>query len=375
VFSASIEGSERKYYESPDLPNRAWRVHEMTTHRTAAERPNSNFTIVNPKTGEKYPVNPNAVWRVTRESFEKFYKENRVVFPGDYSFLKISKPVLRYFKDDDEAKAGEQFGFVAASTNLPKEVGMTQDGTKDIGNLFDNKIFGFPKPVNLIKHLIKITTSHDKSAIILDFFAGSGTTAQSLLEFNREDNGNRKFILVQLPELTDNPKFPTIAEISKERIRRAIKQMQSERKGKFKLDKQEVDLGFKVLKLSRSNYQAWQDYDGEDVKKLETLFDNTTSPLVDDWQPQAVRTEIMLLEGFPLDSAVTVQEAFKKNKVMLIESDMVAHRLFVCLDKSIKDDTIQSLELRAEDVFVCLDSALSDEDKVRLSDMGNLRVI
>jgi adenine-specific DNA-methyltransferase len=151
--------------------------------------------------------------------------------------------------------------------------------------------------------------------------------------------------------------------------------MQSERKGKFKLDKQEVDLGFKVLKLSRSNYQAWQDYDGEDVKKLETLFDNTTSPLVDDWQPQAVRTEIMLLEGFPLDSAVTVQEAFKKNKVMLIESDMVAHRLFVCLDKSIKDDTIQSLELRAEDVFVCLDSALSDEDKVRLSDMGNLRVI
>ena len=134
----------------------------MTTHRTATERPNSNFTIVNPKNGKKYPVNPNAVWRITVETFKKFYKENRIVFPDDYDFLNISKPVLRYFKEEDEAKTGEMFGFVPVSTNLPKEVGMTQDGTKDISKLFDDKVFIFPKPMSLLKYLVKIATSIDK---------------------------------------------------------------------------------------------------------------------------------------------------------------------------------------------------------------------
>jgi adenine specific DNA methylase Mod len=129
-FTAALERGTRKYFETDDLPDRPWRIHDMTTQRNADERPNSNFTIINPKNGEEYPVNPNAVWRVTSETIKDFEKENRIVFPGDYDFLKISKPVLRYFKEDDEKKAGEMFGFTPVSTNLPKEVGMSQDGTK-----------------------------------------------------------------------------------------------------------------------------------------------------------------------------------------------------------------------------------------------------
>ena len=195
-YKAAIKGKERKYYESEDFPNRPWRFHDLTTQRTIEERPNSNYTMINPKTGEKYPVNPLRCWAITMDTFQKYYDENRVIFPGDYNFLNISKPVLRYWKEDDLKKAGNDFGLVAVSTFLPSEtVGMTQDGTKEITNLFGKKKFSFPKPVGLIKYLIEISTERNRSAIVLDFFAGSGTTAQAVLELNREDGGQRKFIL------------------------------------------------------------------------------------------------------------------------------------------------------------------------------------
>ena len=194
-YKAAIKGKERKYYESEDFPNRPWRFHDLTTQRTIEERPNSNYTMINPKTGEEYPVNPLRCWAITMDTFQKYYDENRVIFPGDYNFLNISKPVLRYWKEDDLKKAGNDFGLVAVSTFLPSEtVGMTQDGTKEITNLFGKKKFSFPKPVGLIKYLIEISTERNKSAIVLDFFAGSGTTAQAVLELNKEDGGQRKFI-------------------------------------------------------------------------------------------------------------------------------------------------------------------------------------
>lgn len=119
-----------------------------------------------------------------------------MIFPGDYDFLKISKPVLRYWKEEDIKKAGADFGLVAVSTYLPSDtVGMTQDGTKEITELFGTKKFSFPKPVNLIKYLIGIATVRNKNITILDFFAGSGTTGQAVMELNQQDGGQRKFIL------------------------------------------------------------------------------------------------------------------------------------------------------------------------------------
>ena len=195
-FQAGIQKDSRKYYESPDFPNKPWRIHDMSTQRTAIERPNSNFTIVNPQNGKKYPVNPLAVWRITKEGFPQYLREHRIVFPGDYDFLKISKPVLRYWKEDDEKKAGETFGFTAASSDLPKDVGMTQDGTKDVTEIFGEKAFGFPKPKSLIQYLVKIATPKAKDCAILDFFAGSGTTLHATMQLNAEDGGHRQCILV-----------------------------------------------------------------------------------------------------------------------------------------------------------------------------------
>lgn len=255
MFNASVEGKERKYYTTPDFPNRPWRVHDLTKQTTASERPNSFFTIINPKTGEEYPANPNRTWAITEETFEQYYKENRMVFPGDYDFLNISKPVLRYWKEDDMQKAGDSFGRVAVSTKLPEEIGMSQDGTKEVTDIFKGKIFSFPKPSSLIKFYLQII--NDNSALVLDFFSGSATTADAVMQLNSKDGGKRKFIMVQLPEATDENSeaykagYKNICEIGKERIRRAGKKI----KEGSPLTTQDLDTGFRVLKLDSSNMQ------------------------------------------------------------------------------------------------------------------------
>ena len=230
MFEASIEGGNRKYYETPDFPGRPWRIHDMTKQTTASERPNSFFTMINPKNGEEFPCDPNRTWRITKDTFQSYYDANEIVFPGDYDFLKISKPVARYFKDKDMAKAGDKFGRISVSTKFPDDIGMSQDGTKEIKSIFGVIPFGFPKNTKLLSYLLKIATEKEDS-LILDFFSGSATTAHAVIQLNAEDGGNRKFIMVQLPEATDEKSeaykagYKNICEIGKERIRRAGKQL------------------------------------------------------------------------------------------------------------------------------------------------------
>lgn len=195
-FSAGILKETRKYYITEDFPNRPWRIHDLTKQTTAEERPNSFFTIINPNNGNKYPANPNRTWAITEDTFKQYYRQNRIVFPGDYDFLKITKPALRYWKSDDQAKAGERFGYTTVSSYISEFVGMTQDGTKDITYVFGNKAFGFPKPLSLIKFFLRISNPHIDNPTILDFFAGSGTTLHATMQLNKEDGGHRKCILV-----------------------------------------------------------------------------------------------------------------------------------------------------------------------------------
>ncbi len=204
AYKAAAEGKERTYYETPDFPNRPWRFHDLTTQRTISERPNSDFTIINPKNGKAYPVNPLRCWAVTKETFASYYARGRIIFPGDYGFLKISKPVLRYWQADDVKKRGSARTLTAASTFLPPElVGMTRDGTKELTALFGDKRFAFPKPLGLIKHLIAISTARKPGALILDFFAGSGTTLHAVNLLNAEDGGRRRCVMVTNNEVSE----------------------------------------------------------------------------------------------------------------------------------------------------------------------------
>ena len=210
-FLAHTEGKERKYFTTNDYPDRPWRIHDLTTQRNAEERPNSFFTMINPKNGKEYPANPIRTWAVAIDTFQEYYDAGKIVFPDDYDFLNIKNPVMRYFKDDDMAKAGENFGRVAVSTKFPDKVGMSQDGTKEVTALFGNKAFSFPKPTSLISFIIETNTKGND--LILDYFAGSGTTAHAVINLNREDGGKRKYILVEQAEYFNTVLKPRVQKV------------------------------------------------------------------------------------------------------------------------------------------------------------------
>lgn len=228
---------------------------------------------------------------------------------------------------------------------------------------FDN-----PKPTNLLREMMKMLA--DPSALVLDFFAGSGSTGHAVFEQNLEDGGHRNFILVQFPEPVQQEKVRTIADIAKKRLTRASREARKQMpKGS------EVDIGFRVFQLKSSAFRAWTDYDGEGVDQLEALFEEAETPLVTTWSAETLLSEVILLQGFPLDSRVNMQAAFKKNEVRLVTSDHLGHRLWVCLDRKIHESTVSALNPSPEDVIVCLDSALSDEAKLRLADRCTLETI
>ena len=345
LFLASIGGKERTYYETDDFPGKAWRVHDLTKQTTASERPNSFFTIVNPQNGATYPANPNRTWAITEETFEKYYAENRIVFPGDYAFLRIAKPVLRYWKEDDMAKAGEKFGRVAVSTKFPENIGMSQDGTKEVTSLFDRKAFSFPKPVSLIKFLSEIHTSDED--IILDFFSGSATTAHAVMQLNAEDGGHRKFIMIQLPEPCDEKSeaykagYSNICEIGKERIRRAAKKIAEEHPdAKF-------DGGFRVLKLDDTNmkdvYYAPADYQ-------QTLLDQLESNIKEDRTDLDLLFGCLLEWGLPLSLPCQSEDIDGCTVHNYNDGDLIA-----CFDENIPDSVMKTIAKGRVDIrsFLC----------------------
>ncbi len=402
-FVASVDGKERKYYETPDFAGRPWRVHDLTKQTTASERPNSYFTIVNPKNGEEYPANPNATWRITVDTIEDYLAQNRIVFPGDYEFLKISKPVLRYWKEDDMKKAGDKFGKVAVSTKLPDNIGMSQDGTKEITNLLGTKAFSFPKPTVLIKYLI--STSTEEGDFILDFFSGSATTAHAVMQLNAEDGGHRKFIMVQLPEKCDEASeaykagYKNICEIGKERIRRAgdkikqallndgiaIRKMTEYKATQGNLEgfsygewmeapeviqakekmASSLDVGFRVLKLDDSNmkdvYYAPDDYDQGMLAGLE-------SNIKDD------RTDLDLLFGCLIDWGLPLSLPYKSEKIdgctvhTYNDGDLIA-----CFDANIPESVVKEIAQRRPLRAVFRDSGFaSSPEKINVFEIFKL---
>ena len=355
-FKCSIDGKERKYFTTEDFPEKPWRIHDLTKQTTASERPNSFFTIKNPKNGSEYPANPNRTWAITQETFEQYYQDNRIVFPGDYSFLNISKPALRYWKEDDMRKAGDNFGKIAVSTKLPDDIGMSQDGTKEITNLFSGKIFPFPKPTSLVKFLCKICTGKDD--IILDFFSGSSTTAQSVMELNYEDNANRKFIMIQLSELLDKSSeahklgYINLCQLGKERIRRAGDKIKSEH------PEADIDIGFKVFRTADTNikWNSLMDMGQVDMNQLEY------TPDLVDFMPDANDVDVVY-ELMLRQRDVALSETLEQLSDIGSRTYLYASSYLVCLETQITEELVGKLaEIDPLPIkFIFRDSAFKDD--------------
>ena len=355
-FVAHTQGTERQYFETPDFPNRPWRIHDLTTQRTAAERPNSNFTMINPKTGEGYPANPLRTWAVTLDTFDDYYERGKIVFPGDYDFLNITKPAFRYWKEDDMAKAGDAYGLMPMSTKLPDNIGMSLDGTREITELFDGKIFSFPKTSTLIQHFISASTKIQKDVIILDFFSGSATTAHAVMQLNAEDGGNRRFIMVQLPEKTDEKSeaykagYKNICEIGKERIRRAGKKVKEEVGSSV----QNLDTGFRVLKLDTSNmedvYYTPQEFELQSLFNENVKADRTNEDLL---------FQVMLDLGIELSAKIENKQIAGKNVHFIDDNYLVA-----CFDRDVNESTITAIAKLKPVYFVMRDASAANDNVI-----------
>ena len=352
------ERHSRKYYKTSDYISR-WRTSDLKKQTTAEERPNSYFTMVNPKNGKEYPANKNRTWMITKDTFQDYYDRGKIIFPGDYEFLNISEPVYRVFEDEDIKKSLAKYGienFKSVSTYLePKIVGMSETGTKDFNFLFNNKSFAFPKPVSLIKRLINISTTNND--YILDFFSGSATTAHAVMQLNAEDGGNRKFIMVQLPELTDENSeaykagYKNICEIGKERIRRAGEKIKQENPDK------QLDIGFKVFKLDSSNLIKWDNTPTKDVDTIKDRIQSSIDYLKDDRTELDLVYEVMLKYGIDLSYPIKQTE---NKKAYIVEAP--EYKLLVCTQPNLTIEDIESFANESVGTYLFADRCFNTDN-------------
>ena len=176
---------ERKYHKTPDFPDDEWRLTDLTTQRTIHERPNSNFTLVNPRNGQEFPVNPNRCWGVTKDSVDGYLRKGKIVFPGDYDFHNLKGPSMRVFKSEDMGKkAYVSSDFLNQAMDELLKSMVNRKGTDEIVELFGEKVFAYPKNERLIERIIEYTT--EEGDIVLDFHVGSGTTTAVAHKMNRQ---------------------------------------------------------------------------------------------------------------------------------------------------------------------------------------------
>lgn len=384
----SLMGKQRTFesYQNPDNDPRG----DWIADNLSAAKPGGNtlYAIKNPITGYEYWPPKGRYWPYNPETMQRKIEEKRIIFPSNST----GSPLLKRFRNEAKSLFRPISTWITSSNDsndLNQQTckgiasltsSINSEGTREIKELFGDKIFDHPKPTSLLISLIQQGT-YGEDDIILDFFAGSGTTAQAVLSLNSIDGLNRHFICVQLPENVETNAsaikegYKTIADISKDRIRKVIDKLKMENKDQLPLSK-EINLGFKNFKLQKSNFKYWQSYQGEKIEELETLFSESESPLVSGWQEKDVLTEVMLLEGFPLSASVSIDNRFTRNKIYLVTSTFCAHHLYICLESEIWEETLEQVgELPKEDIFICLDSALTDESKAHLADVCNLKTI
>lgn len=369
-ISSELSQDEEKRYSFKDENFSArgpYRTQPLAT-RSLGDRPNLVYPVI--YKGQEIWPNKQWVWSKERmlDSIDKGYvdfTENN----GSYSIR--SKQYL--YDENGEKRRGKPMSLMNGPFN--------QDATFDVRTLFDDKtIFDFSKPEKLIRYLLKmqINDVENNDFIALDFFAGSATTAHAIIQLNAEDGGNRKFIMVQIPEATPGDSesrkagYKTIADIGKERIRRAGEKIKSENKDKEGIEK--LDVGFKVFTLDETNLVAW-DEGTKDVGQA--LLDYTVNSFKAGRTQEDVLYEILL--KYSIDLTTPIEELSIGGKKVY---SMVGNYLLVCLEKNLSLDIIKQIaELKPKRVVFYDDGFADDsvkanaEQTLKKSGVNDIRVI
>ena len=281
-------------YSNPDNdPRGNWKSSDFSVKTYSA---NYDYSITTPS-GRVVNPPPSRSWRTSKENFEKLVADNRVWFGASGNNVPSIKKFLSEVKQ----------GITPSTIWFREEVGDNQEAAKNIRNLFDSPPFDTPKPVRLLERMINLSLNSD--GIVMDFFSGSGTTAHAVMQLNAEDGGSRRFICVQLPEETDEKSearkagFDTIAEIAKERIRRAGRQISDGLQ-----DGSEIDTGFKVFKLAESGFKQWRQPGQADTEALQRELSLNIDSVLSETSSENLLYELMLRMGLKLTCKVSFSD-------------------------------------------------------------------
>lgn len=290
---------------------------------------------------------------------------------------KVRTGAWRVFRKDyvPEQGATTKAKSVWLETNINHEY-----GKEELGRLFGKSPFDFPKSVELMKKCLQLGTVGDRD-IVLDFFAGSATMAQAVLELNRADGGNRRFIMVQIQEPLPVPvkvsggmTLRTLSQVGMERVRRVIKKLRKEKKGKLALVTPS-DLGFRAFRLAESNYKAWEGVKERNPEEYASQMAWFTDSLAEGWTPVGVIWEVALKEGLSLNAHIEKIGRIKDNMVWRVTDPESQLFFLICLDEKLEPSTIEKFELLKDGLFICRDSALTDELAANLALQCRLKTI
>ena len=336
-------------YSNPDNdPRGIWKSDNLSVGPIVQSK---IYEIITPG-GRKVLPPEGYCWRLSKEKFKEFVKDNRIWFGKDGNNVPSIKRFLTEVKQSITPMTIWKYS----------EVGHSQDAKQNLKKLFDGKsFFDYPKSVELIKRCIQLYSN--ESSIIIDFFSGSATTAHAVMQLNAEDGGKRKFIMVQLPEKTDEKSeafkagYKNICEIGKERIRRAGEKIKEE----AGLNGQDLDIGFRVLKLDSSNMKdIYYSADEYDQGMLENMQSNTKED----------RTDLDLLFGCLVDWGLELDKPYTIKKInghkvhIYNDGDLVA-----CFEKDLDMKTIDEIaKLQALRVVFSDNSFVDSATKINVAE-------
>lgn len=330
-------------YKNPDNdPRGDWRLGPIFA---SGERHEGLMYTITTPSGRKVSPPKGSHWRMLEKDFWKMYEDGRILFGMDGN----GAPAVKLYLQD------VQDGMVPRSIWSCSEVGHTQDAKREIQALFPDEVpFDTPKPTKLIKQIAYISCAEND--IILDFFSGSATTAHAVMKLNAEDGGHRKFIMVQLPEKTDEESeaykagYKNICEIGKERIRRAGRKIKENAGLTAPVD---LDIGFRCLRLDSSNMENVY-YTPEETQQqdLFSLVDNVKS----DRTPEDLLFQVMLDLGVLLSSPIEVKEIAGKKVFNVADGFLLA-----CFDHDVTEETVKAIAQMKPYYAVFRDSSMAND--------------
>lgn len=355
------EDADARYSNPDNDPRGVWQSDNLSVGPIIQ---NKVYEISTPSGRKVYPPNGRC-WVLTKERFEEFVKDNRIWFGEDGNNVPRIKRFLSEVKT----------GMTPMTIWKYSEVGHSQSAAQNLKKLFDNKdYFDYPKPIDLIKRCLELYSQ--EGSIILDFFSGSSTTAHAVMQLNAEDGGNRKFIMVQLPEATDEKSeaykagYKNICEIGKERIRRAGKKIEEEleaksNKGDLFDDEEEVktvDTGFRVLKVDDTNMKDVYYSAGEYSQQM---LLNLESNIKEDRNDMDLLYGVLLDWGVPLSLPHTTETIEGKRVHFVNEDNLVA-----CFEESVSEAVVREIAKRKPERVVFRDSSFSSSpEKINVTEI------